>query len=102
MPKWIVPMSWWVWFGLVVLFIVAPLNAAPMAEAHGGGVRVVLTDEPCAVAAVTNLPKRATWEEKGKTIEGCYTVSDGLVVSYWADRTVSVIPAQVFVRVIES
>jgi hypothetical protein len=77
--------------------------AAPLYRASGGGVQIVLTDEPCAMSAVSNLAKRSTWTENGKTLEGCWGVSEavGLVMAYWSDRTVTAIPAQIFVKVQE-
>lgn len=48
------------------------------------------------MSAVTNLPYRATWDEGGRRHEGCYTVKDGLVLAYFDDRTVAILPLSVF------
>lgn len=74
------------------------LLLAALLVASGNGVVVTLLDEPCALAAVTNLPRRATWLEAGNTIEGCWAQSAilPLVLTYWADRTVVAIPASAF------
>ena len=74
--------------------------AAPIAIGEHDGIKIVLFDEPCKLDAVTNLPRRATWTEGGKTFEGCFGVMGGaVVVGYFSDRTVAAIPAQAFVRV---
>ena len=74
-------------------------RAAPVAEAGGdGGVIVQLTDEPCALPAVANLKNRATWTEAGKVTEGCWAAGRGLVMLYFADKTVVAVPAQAFSR----
>ena len=58
------------------------------------GVKITLTDEPCKLKEmITNLPSRATWEENGSIIEGCYgamRVNQTVVLlpMYWADKTV--------------
>jgi hypothetical protein len=65
----------------------------------GQTVEVVLHDEPCALEAIANLPKRATWTEPGKTYEGCWGPDPHLpiVQVYWSDRTVVAIPRRALV-----
>ena len=41
-------------------------EAAVIAVAQKDGVIVSLTDEPCRLEAVKNLPGRALWAEKGR------------------------------------
>ena len=61
---------------------------------NADGVKITLTDEPCQLMDfVTNLPRRAKWNEKGNIIEGCYTalqVNPAVVLlpMYWGDKTV--------------
>lgn len=74
-------------------------HAAPVATAGDDRVVVTLTDEKCTLPAVSNLPMRATWKEGGTTHEGCYAVAPGLVLFYFADKSVVAIPAQAFRRV---
>lgn len=75
-----------------------PLYAKPIAVSADG--LVLLTDEPCALQEVTNLPGKALWTENGKTTEGCYGVKFGVVISYWSvDKTVALIPLSVFRKV---
>lgn len=84
---------------LAIIFLVHNVKAAPVAEAGGDGVIVQLTDELCTLSAVTNLKGRATWTERGVVTEGCWANANGLVMFYFADRTVVAIPAQAFQRV---
>ena len=93
------PISFW-----IAAFLIcwpSMLWAAPIYQAEADGARVVLTDEPCTLAAVSNLKFRATWTEKGKTFEGCWGARPdaGFVMAYWSDRTVVVMPLQIFIQV---
>lgn len=86
---------------LLVLLVVAAVGAAaafgaPIYEGRGDTVTVILFDEPCAVAAVSNLPLRATWAERGKVYQGCYEFAGGWVVMYFEDRTVVLAPRESF------
>ena len=92
------------WFVLVAtLLFGCPSNAysEPLYQTAGGdGAVVTLHSEPCALKEVSNLPKRATWDEKGKTFEGCWGVSPfGVAMLYFSDRTVAVVPAEAFRKV---
>lgn len=76
--------------------------AGPVYQAAGGdGVRVLLHDEPCAMNQVSNLPRRATWIEGGKTFEGCwgFRPNEGVVLAFFSDKTVVAIPLRAFVKV---
>ena len=84
---------------LVLLVCIAatwPTNAhsAPRFQVTQEGVKVVLHDDKCAVGAVVNLPYKATWEEKGKVFQGCWGARPdaGLVVLYFDDKSVGIIP----------
>ena len=86
----------------LITWMVLPTKAraASIAMTESHGVEIVLTDEPCALPAVTNLPYRSTWKEKGKITAGCWALSQfDVVMSYWTDRTVAVIPAALFHKV---
>lgn len=92
-----------------VLAIGALLVVATMEWAYGaeiafaeseGGVRLVLTDEPCRLSAVENLARRALWTEGRETFDGCYGINRaGIVMLYFSDKTVAAIPASAFQRV---
>lgn len=77
-------------------------NALPIAQTvTQDGQKIVLTDEECRLDAVKNLKHRATWTENGKVYEGCYGVHPaGVVLGYFADKTVVMIPVQTFTQVI--
>lgn len=92
---------------LVVLVLLAATwptkaNALPIAQTvTQDGQKIVLTDEECRLDAVKNLKHRATWTENGKVYEGCYGVHPaGVVLGYFADKTVVMIPVQTFTQVI--
>ena len=88
--------------GMIVLVLgMTCAHAAPIAVGEADGIRITLTDEPCQLDAVTNLPRRAIWEEGNKRFEGCWGAMQGFIASYFSDRSVAVIPAQLFVRVRE-
>ena len=85
---------------ILVLFT-PQAGAEKIAHSEGNGVVFSLYDDKCQLEAVSNLPKRATWAEKGVTHEGCYALHPaGLVVAYFADRTVVLAPTRVFRQVV--
>lgn len=84
---------------IVLMLFASVVYAAPIATAGDERITVILTDEKCALSAVTNLSLRATWRENGHTFEGCYAVARGLVLCYFSDRSVVAIPSQAFQRV---
>lgn len=83
---------------MLALGLAVQASAAPIATASHAGVIVTLTDEPCALPAVANLPNRATWQQDSKTYEGCFGVRAGLVLAYFDDRTVALLPLDGFIR----
>jgi hypothetical protein len=76
-------------------------NADPIYRANAEGIVITLTNEDCKLPAVSNLKKRATWEEKGKTFEGCWGGHPAfpIVMGYFSDRSVVVLPVEVFAPV---
>lgn len=95
------------WGALFLAFVggmiwTAKAFAAPVYAAEADGVRIVLTDEKCTLKEVSNLPYKATWTEKGKTYNGCFTINQGagVVVAYFVeDKSVAAIPMDAFKRV---
>lgn len=84
----------------LVLMLPFAVFAKPIASAGADGINVTLTDEPCKLVAVTNLQRRATWTEAGRVTEGCWSVHPaGMVLFYFADLTVTLIPAEMFQKV---
>lgn len=101
---------YWRRVGFVVVFaailaaLLFPLlaHSEPLFQTSGEGITITLHSEACALKEVTNLPRRATWDEKGKTFEGCWRLSQsGYVLFYFLeDKTVGDAPAQVFKKVV--
>lgn len=96
------------WFIAFLIFVVgtvlyaAKVSADPLFSATAEGATITLTDEPCKVPAIGNLPFRAVWVEKDKTYEGCFGVRQdlGVVLAYFDDRSVALIPIQLFRKVV--
>jgi hypothetical protein len=94
LPRWFVALAFLVSLPTLVF-------AEPMLAFQDQGVRIVIYTEDCALKnVVTNLPKRATWEEKGKVYEGCAAGTPfGFVMFYFAgDKTVALVPADGFTK----
>ena len=88
---------------VVFLFLPSGVKAEPQYMATVQDVVITLHSEPCALKGeVSNLPRRATWLEKGKTFEGCfgYVEQLGVIMLYFKDdKTVAGVPATIFSRV---
>ena len=86
--------------GIVLALILWPAlgRAAPILQAvSDDGVTITLHDDACQLAAVVNLAKRITWEEKGETFEGCYgRHPSGIIIAYFSDKKVALFPERVF------
>lgn len=99
----------WLWglrlalavLGLSLFFVVYGALAEPLYEVQQDGVKITLTDEPCRLRdAVKNLDRRAVWEEKNLKSEGCFGQHPaGIVMFYFEDKTVFILPAGAFTRV---
>lgn len=84
---------------LVGLAYCARASAAPIAIASGESITITLTDEQCKLEAVSNLPFRAHWRDRGRVYEGCFQINpQGFVVAYFDDRSIVLIPVQHFRR----
>ena len=83
---------------LILWLLCGGAFAEPIAVVSQGALVLTLTDEPCALPAIANLPHRAIWVEKGETIEGCWRWRGETVLFYFADRTVMDLPVLVFRR----
>ena len=90
----------------IILSMIVPVlgTAEPMYAAEAGDAVITLYSEPCALAQVANLPRRATWAEKGKVYEGCWSARQdiGLVILYFDDRNIGLAPMQAFQKVTNS
>lgn len=84
-----------------ILFCVATsVYGEPVLETSEGDVRVVLHTDQCALKEIVNLPYKAVWHENGKEVQGCWgpRPDAGVVVFYFADKTVALAPIQSFRR----
>ena len=90
------------WFVLIVtLLFGCPANAEPLFRVSHESVVITLHNEKCEMSEVSNLPHFATWEEKGKSFKGCWGFHPlGVVMLYFTDKTVAVVPASAFSKVI--
>jgi hypothetical protein len=87
----------------VFLFLPSHVNAEPQYRAEVQGVVITLHSEECQIKdVVSNLPRRATWLERGKTFEGCFGFVEQmqLLMFYFKDdKTVAGMPAGMFSKV---
>ena len=76
--------------------------AEPRYQFSAQDLTITLHDDVCALKSeITNLPRRVVWKHKNETVEGCWGFSEqfGLVLLYFADKTATAIPSQIFQRV---
>ena len=87
----------------VFLLLPSQAKSEPQYRATVQDVVITLHSEACEMKElVSNLPRRATWMEKGKTFEGCFGYVEHLqlLMFYFRDdKTVAGLPAGVFSRV---
>lgn len=82
---------------LFFALVVRNAHAGPIMQGSGEGHVITLTDEPCKLEAIANLPGRATWSEpSGKVWEACYGRFGNAVVFYCSDRTIQILPQNGF------
>jgi len=82
---------------LFLFFLAFKSHAQPLAVfSDEKGVTVTLTDEDCKLKHLVQLPYRATWKEPGKVFEGCYGVRPGMIISYWEDKSIAILPMGAF------
>ena len=82
--------------------VAGKVYAEPMAQASAGGVVITVYTEACTHPDhVTNLPKRATWKEGDKVYDGCAGAIPelGVAMFWFTDRTMAVVPLQMFAKV---
>ena len=103
LPKGLTIIPWLIWAVIAVgiilaVSIVTKAHAGPIAEGAGdNGAKITLYSEPCALKNVTNLANKATWQEKGKVFQGCFGLHPyGVVLAYFDDGTVVIMPVDIF------
>lgn len=102
LPAWVVRLALVVAIGLGLILVAATAQAEPIYVASQGGIKITLYNDKCELSEVSNLPLKATWEEGGKLYQGCFALNPqmGVVAAYFReDRSVAVIPSNVFQRV---
>lgn len=90
----ILPLSFWIVLFCFLVSLPSIVFARPIAAAVTTSGSITIYNEPCAIAEISNLPVRVTWETNGKVLEGCAgSVPDlGIVMMYFpADKTVEVL-----------
>jgi hypothetical protein len=90
-------------FIVLILSMIVPASsmAEPRYSAEVDGVKITLHDDKCALPAVANLGRKATWEERGKTFDGCWGGHPQfpVLIFYFADKTVVIVPTEMFKKV---
>ena len=86
---------------LILLLLALPVHAKNIGVASHEDVRVYLTDEPCEISVVINLPYKAVWKDTKGQHEGCWGPFGQNVGLYFEDKTVAVIPVYHFKSVQE-
>ena len=98
------PYSFWlaVILGLALAGAMRWAYAEPVFQAAHEGVVITLDSDKCELDAVVNLPFKATWQEQGKTYKGCWAARTdaGVVVAFFEDKTVALIPFGAFKKVV--
>ena len=82
-----------------LLFLIPlPVKAAPQYLASSGDVTITLYSDKCELKEVSNLPFKATWQEKGQVFQGCFGINGeaGVVMFYFTDKTVAAAPVGMF------
>lgn len=77
-----------------LLLVAMPAWAAPIAVATDGSSIITLTDEPCALKV--KLRNKAVWTEGDKTWQGCFGVTQGVVVMFFDDTSIALFSASQF------
>jgi hypothetical protein len=91
-------MTWFLAFLLAVMMIALTTiaQAKPTHIAQEGNITITITDEKCALSAVS-MPFRATWKEGDKHYEGCVGQHPtGILIFYFTDGSIVLMATQVF------
>lgn len=81
-----------------LLLLASSAYADTFTAAIDGATVTVMTHEPCALAGVSNLPSRAVWKEGAKSYAGCVGHRSGILIFYFDDRSVVILPSQIFAK----
>ena len=93
-------------FGRVLLLVIlaAPTftYSEPRYQFTANELTITLHDDACTLKSeITNLPRRVVWKHKGEVVEGCWGFMEqfGLVTLYFADKTATAMPSQIFQKI---
>lgn len=89
---------------LLLVLLAAPqfANSEPRYQFSAPDLTITLHDDDCKLKSeITNLPRRAVWKHKDEVVDGCWGFSEqfGLVLLYFADKTATAIPSQIFQKI---
>ena len=87
-----------------VVILAAPTFAysEPQYSFTAADLTITLHDDLCGLKSeITNLHRRAVWKHKDEVVEGCWGFSErfGLILLYFADKTSTALPSQLFNKV---
>lgn len=86
----------------ILFFVSMSAFGEPTHRASVGSVVITLHTEKCSLGEVSNLERRATWLQDGKTFEGCFgfVLPFRMLMFYFKeDKTVAIVPAGMFEKV---
>ena len=88
--------------GICLVVVIGKAYAEPILKAEANGVVITIYNEPCTHSEVANLPYRATWSQDGKVFDGCVGAfkSFGVAAFYFDDKTVAVVPLELFHKLV--
>ena len=87
---------------LVILAAPTFSIAEPRYQFTANELTITLHDDACTLKSeITNLPRRVVWKHKNEVVEGCWGFIEqfGLVSIYFADKTATALPSQIFQKV---
>ena len=89
-----------------VVFLALPgtAEAKPVFTASQGDVTLTLFTDECQFRGTVDMPLKATWTQKGETLEGCLLLRPDLemVLFYFpSDKSVFAVPMSAFQKVLD-
>lgn len=80
--------------GIICIATPVVLIAKPIGAVSSGNVSITLYDDKCDLKI--QLPYKATWLEGRKEFQGCWGMQSGVVVLYFDDNSIAVLPTNAF------
>jgi hypothetical protein len=97
----ILPLPFWAVLLIVIFCWPSIVLSEPRFRGEGQGIVVTLYDDKCELDNVTNLPFKATWQENGKTTEGCWSIAfdrERINTFFVDDKSVVSFPPSMFTK----